>query len=84
MTKTNRVLVGLVSVFAALVAFTGVASATTTIDPVAETTGFLADGVAQIAPIMIAVVGGALVLLALNVGLRMAWKAVRAKGASAG
>jgi hypothetical protein len=66
----------------ALVAFTGVASAqTTAVDPTAETTGFLADGVGAIAPIMIAVATGALVLLALNVGLKMAWNAAKARGA---
>ena len=90
----------MVGVFAAALSFATVGGAgatettTTTVatsttlappmNPLTETTGFLGEGVSEVAPILVAVFGGALVLLALNVGLRMAWKAVRAKGASAG
>jgi hypothetical protein len=59
--------------------FAGAASAQA-FDPVTETTTFLSAGIQQIGLIILAVAAGAVALLVLNIGIRMAWGALKSRG----
>jgi hypothetical protein len=50
------------------------------LDPVAETNAFLADTVGQVGFLILAVAAGAVALLVLTIGLRMAWGVLVSRG----
>lgn len=73
-------LVGLVTLI--VVGGAGLAGATP-IDPVAESTGLVTDGVGELGPVIVAIAGAGLGLLVLIMGLRMAYGVVKSRGSRA-